>query len=44
MAGVVVDESHPKPHRLPLEIALLIAAVSSVEPSPVKINTHSKSS
>lgn len=44
MAGVVVDESHPKPHRLLLEIALLIAAVSSVEPSPVKISTRSKSS
>lgn len=36
MAGVVVDESHPKPHRLLLEMALLIAAVSSVDPSPVE--------
>ena len=33
-AGVTVDESQPKPHRFPDEIAKLIASVSSVEPSP----------
>jgi hypothetical protein len=30
----MVDESQPKPHREPEETALLIAAVSSVTPSP----------
>ena len=35
MAGVTVVESQPWPQRLPEEIALLIAAVSSVEPSPL---------
>ena len=34
MAGVVVEESQPSPHRPPVLIALLIAAVSSVTPSP----------
>ncbi len=33
-AGVTVDESHFWPHRLPVEIALLMASVSSVDPSP----------
>ena len=33
MAGVTVEESQPLPQRLPEEIALLIAAVSSVDPS-----------
>ena len=33
-AGVMVDESQPRPQRLPVEMALLIAAVSSVVPSP----------
>jgi hypothetical protein len=34
MAGVVVDESQPCPQRDPAVIAALIAAVSSVDPSP----------
>jgi hypothetical protein len=33
MAGVMVDESQPRPHLPPEDMALLIAAVSSVEPS-----------
>ncbi len=33
-AGLIVDESQPRPHRFPDEIAKLIAFVSSVEPSP----------
>ena len=35
IAGVTVLESQPRPQRLPSVIALLIAAVSSVVPSPV---------
>lgn len=31
-AGERVEDAHPLPHRLPAVIALLIAAVSSVEP------------
>lgn len=31
IAGVVVEESHPKPQRFPLVMAALIAAVSSYE-------------
>lgn len=33
--GVTVEESQPWPQRLPVEIASLIAAVSSVVPSPL---------
>ena len=29
-----MEESHPWPQRLPLDIAVLIASVSSVVPSP----------
>ena len=33
-AGEMVEESHPCPQRFPSEIAALMAAVSSVVPSP----------
>jgi hypothetical protein len=33
-AGVVVEEEQPAPQRLPAEMAALMAAVSSVTPSP----------
>jgi hypothetical protein len=35
MAGVTVEESQPSPQRPPVEMAALIASVSSLTPSPV---------
>ena len=40
MAGVVDVELQPFPHRSPSEIALLIATVSSVDPSLSRSQSH----